>query len=368
MREATSPTLDELCAVLFASLRRADQRSRGVEYLRGLLATPGRKSIRNIASVTGRAEQGLHHFVCDSTWDWTPVRRALAEFVKAHAEPQAWVLRPMVIPKAGTQSVGVGRRFDPTVGHTLNAQQAVGVWAASERTSSPVSWRLQLSPAWVSDERRRDRAAIPDEAAPETIGDCAVEAFHELDGIADGPVVLDAREMDAATILRRLASAGVPLLVRVPNTVRLAAAAPVLPGHGAETVPAAWLMEAVKDLRRPVTWTDSDGVPRTALAAVAPVVVPEVGELRLLGVADVGSAWPEELWLTTMATFTMGTLLRLTRLTHRVDRDFAEIADRVGIRDFSGRSFVGWHRHVTLASAAHAVVAVTGPSRLRLVS
>jgi hypothetical protein len=361
-------TLDQLCAVLFASLRRADQRSRGVEYLRGLLATPGRKSIRNIASATGGPEQGLHHFVCDSTWDWTPVRRALAEFVVARAEPQAWVLAPMVIPKAGNQSVGVGRRFDPTLGHTLNAQQAVGVWAASERTSSPVSWRLQLSPAWVSDERRRDRAAIPDEAAPETIGDCAVEALRELDGQLVGPVVLDAREMDAATTVRRLAAASVPFLVRVPNTVRLVATGPVLPGHGADTVPAEWLMEAIKDLRRPVTWTGSDGVPRTALAAVAPVVLPDLGELRLLGVADIGAAWPDELWLTSMSTCTTATLLRLGRLTHRVDRDFAEIADRVGIRDFSGRSFVGWHRHVTLASAAHAVVAVTGPSRVRLVS
>jgi hypothetical protein len=51
-----------------------------------------------------------------------------------------------------------------------------------------------------------------------------------------------------------------------------------------------------------------------------------------------------------------------------VDHDLTEIAERVGIRDFSGRSFVGWHRHVTLASAAPAVVAVTGSSRVRLAS
>jgi DDE superfamily endonuclease len=360
--------LDELCAVLFESLRRADQRSRGVEYLRGLLATPGRKSIRNIAAATGGPEQGLHHFVSDSTWDWTPVRRALAGFVIAHTEPQAWVLRPMVIPKAGNQSVGVGRRFDPTLGQTLNAQQAVGVWAAAEWTSSPVSWRLHLSSSWLTDAHRRDRAAIPDEAGPETVGDCAVEAFRELDGVAERPVVLDAREMDAAPTVRRLVAAGAPFVARVPNTLRVSAAVPVLPGHGTETVPAEWLMGAVKDLRRPVTWTDSAGVPRTALAAVAPVVVPDVGELRLLGASEVGEAWPDELWLTTVADASARTLLRLARLTHRVDRDFAEIADRVGIRDFSGRSFVGWHRHVTLASAAHAVVAVTGSPGTRLVS
>jgi hypothetical protein len=339
-----NPTLDEMCAVLFASLRRADQRSRGVAYLRGLLATPGRKSIRNIAAATGGPEQGLHHFVCDSTWDWGPVRRALAEFVVAHTEPQALVLRPMVIPKAGNQTVGVSRRFDPVLGQTRNAQQAVGVWAASEWTSSPVSWRLQLS--------------------PETDSDCATEAFRELDGVVERPVVLDARDMDATTIMRRLA--GVPFVVRVPAGLRLSAAGPVLPGHDA--VPADWLLSANKNLRRPATWTDADGVPHTALAAVAPVMVPDIGPLRLLGIAHIGAAWPAELWLTSLPTASPATLLRLARLTRRVDHDLTEIAERVGIRDFSGRSFVGWHRHVTLASAAHAVIAVTGSSRVRLAS
>ncbi|MEK8170410.1 hypothetical protein NKH77_14715 [Streptomyces sp. M19] len=48
-------------------------------------------------------------------------------------------------------------------------------------------------------------------------------------------------------------------------------------------------------------------------------------------------------------------LVRLSKLTRRVDRDFHEVADRLGIRDFTGRSYGGWHRHITLASAAHAV-------------
>jgi hypothetical protein len=354
-------TLDELCTALFASLRRADQRSRGAEYLRGLLTTPGRKSIRNIAAATGGTEQGLHHFVSDSTWDWIPVRHALARYVIAHIEPQAWVLRPMVIPKAGNQSVGVGRRFDPTLGLTLNAQQAVGVWAASEWTSTPVNWRLHLSRAWLADPGRRDRAAIPDEAEPETIGDCATEAFLELDGLASRPVVLDAREMDTTATVRRLVSAGVPFLVRISDVLPLSAS---LPGHG--DVPAYWLAGAIKDRRRPVTWVDALGMRRSALAATATgVMLPDVGELSLFGAASVGGPWPDELWLTNLTAPPM-TLLRLAKLTLRVDEDFAGIADRVGIRDFSGRSFVGWHRHVTLASAAHAVIAVTGQTGSRL--
>jgi SRSO17 transposase len=48
-----------------------------------------------------------------------------------------------------------------------------------------------------------------------------------------------------------------------------------------------------------------------------------------------------------------------------VDRDFADIADRVGVRDYAGRSFAGWHRHMTLASAAHAAVVLRDADQAR---
>jgi syndecan 1 len=334
-----------------------------MEYLRGLLITPGRKSIRNIAAVGGgtATEQSLHHFVSDSTWDWAPVRRALTAFVAGWSQPQALVLRPMVIPKAGNQSVGVSRRFDPVLGQTLNAQQAVGVWVASESVSSPVNWRLHLSQAWLTDRGRRGRAAIPDEVGPETIGDCAVAAYLETAEWLELPLVLDARELGSLATVERLLAAGAPFLARIDSTLRLGAAGTVLPGHGADTVPAQWLMGAAKDLRRPVTWT-AHGLLRTGLAATVRVTLPGAADdLFLLGAAAGGESWPTELWLTNV-TAQAAVLLRLSTLVRRVDRDFTEIADQVGIRDFSGRSFDGWHRHVTLASAAHAVVAMAAQS------
>ncbi|CAM5241870.1 hypothetical protein SALBM217S_05197 [Streptomyces griseoloalbus] len=70
-------------AELFASLRRSDQRLRARQYLSGLLAAEGRKSIRNIAAFAGgtAAEQSLHHFISSSTWDWSPMREALTDRV-----------------------------------------------------------------------------------------------------------------------------------------------------------------------------------------------------------------------------------------------------------------------------------------------
>jgi hypothetical protein len=119
-------------------------------------------------------------------------------------------------------------------------------------------------------------------------------------------------------------------------------------------------MSAVRDLRRPVFGRDA-GVVRS-LAAVVPVRLPTIGagrELSLLGEWEVNRTAPSALWLTDLTTADPAALIRLGRLVQRVDEDFDRIADQVGIRDYSGRSFDGWHRHVTLASAAHAVASFT---------
>lgn len=133
-------------------------------------------------------------------------------------------------------------------------------------------------------------------------------------------------------------------------------------------------MSLAKDMRRPVPGREHGphASSRAGLAATIRVGLPSPpapatagggqagagGELLLLGIGEEGGHWPAELWLTNLTTVSPATLVRLSRLTEKVDRDFTEIADRVGIRDFTGRSFNGWHRHVTLASAAHAVVAL----------
>ncbi|MEV0533889.1 transposase [Kitasatospora sp. NPDC050463] len=374
--------LTELCSVLFTSLSRSDQCRKGLQYLRGLLETEGRKSIRNIAALLGEpaSEQNLHHFICSSTWDWVPIRRALAHHLLGAAAPQAWVVQPMIIPKTGRHSVGVERHFFPALGQVLNAQHAIGVWAASEELSTPVNWRLHLPEVWLKDDLRRSQVSIPDEVGVETLGECMIEACLETTtgwGLPVRPVVLDIGEPQAMTIFGKLSAHGVPLLARVGGDLRLAVLGPVLPGAGSRPLPAHLIMSLAKDMRRPVPGRQHgpQGVLRAGLAAtvrvgLASTTAPAAattagagqagagGELLLLGIGEEGGHWPAELWLTNLTAVSPATLVRLSRLTEKVDRDFTEIADRVGIRDFTGRSFNGWHRHVTLASAAHAVVAL----------
>lgn len=364
--------LTEISSLLFSSLSRSDQCRKAMHYLRGLLEVPGRKSIRNIAALLGDqvSEQNLHHFISVSTWDWVPVRRALASHWISAVPLRAWVVQPVIIPKTGRHSVGVDKHFFPTLGQVLSAQRAIGVWAASDDVSAPVNWRLYLPPAWLTDDYRRSQVAIPDGVPVETLSECVVQACLEAVTcwrLPVRPFVLDSCEVHAVPIFEKLHAAGMPLLVSVCHDQPLTVVDPALPSAGQGPLTAEQIMLMAKDLRRPVVSAGREPgtTPVSHWAATVRVAAPSLsepgpdrGEVLLLGVGDEGGRWPGKLWLTNLSTTPPASAVRLSRLADRVDRDFTEIADRVGIRDFSGRSFGGWHRHTTLASAAHTVVAL----------
>ncbi|MFF7145309.1 IS701 family transposase [Streptomyces nodosus] len=347
----------------------SDQRLRARQYLSGLLAAEGRKSIRNIAALVGgaAAEQSLHHFISSSTWDWTPVRQTLAGLVTRVLAPRAWVVRPLFIPKAGEHSVGVEQQFAPERGQALNGQLAFGTWAATEGTSVPVQWRLHLPESWLRDARRRRRAEIPDRTEAETPEECATATALTVLGqwaVPRRPVVLDTHVTDLGGVIRPFTEDQIPLLTRVHGSTRLIVADRAMPGYRAGALPARDIMESVRGLRRRL---EAAGGPvrRTTLAAAVRVRLSQPGsgpELLLIGEWHERRKAPVALWLAASVTAPVGDLVRLTRLAQRVGQDEKQIGEQVGVRDFEGRSFRGWHRHMTLASVAHAVSALADES------
>ncbi|GJF27853.1 putative ISXo8 transposase [Kitasatospora sp. NE20-6] len=368
--------VQELSDALFASLPRRDQRQRGEQYLRGLLGTEGRKSIRNIAAGLGSpaAEQRIHHFISSSTWDWMPVRAALAAYVEAAVTPRAWVVRPMPIPKAGKHSVGVDHGFDPHRGREFYGQQAFGVWLAADTLSTPVNWRLLLPDSWAGDPARRDRVEIPGGVGGETPEECAAAVLEDILAWSPParPVVLDICSAHAAASVQRFTRAGVPVIARLAANARFTVGSTVLPGYGMGPLTARRILESVKGLRRPTAWTDprDPSVLRSGLAATVRVTPakepgggPSTGEVVLLGRWRDAHRPPAELWLTNMTAASRGTLVQLTDLAGRVGHALGGTGAEAGLKDFEGRSFGGWHRHITLASAAHAVAVLAGSRR-----
>ncbi|WP_441245430.1 IS701 family transposase [Kitasatospora sp. McL0602] len=384
--------LSALCDEVFVSMQRSDQRAKGERYARGLLLAEGRKSMRNIALQLGPGGEGqsMHHFISSSTWDWRPVREALARHLQLMVAPSAWVLRSMVVPKAGEHTVGVARRVDPESGRMVNSQQAYGLWLASREASSPVNWNLHLPAGWLDDRARRSRAKIPERLGENTPGECASRVVLEVAeswGLPRRPVVLEVGEEETAAVLVACTAAGVPFLARVGPTALLTAADSALPERVGQRGSAQGLVSAAaaRTLLRPVQWWDPiEGRARTTRVAALrvqrlrlpqgrPLSRPDQYRpgaqphqawagpyvngrrtLTLLGEWSDNRAWPTDFWLTDL-TAPPGKLLRLAKLARRVERDEAVIGEQVGLRGFVGRSFEGWHRHATLASVAHAV-------------
>ncbi|MCK2220668.1 transposase [Actinomadura sp. ATCC 31491] len=333
--------LSSFCEDLFSTFLRSDQRRWGEVYVQGLLSVPGRKSIRRIsAQVVGRpVDQCLQQFINQSPWDWAPVRQRLAQLLVEAIRPKAWVLEEVVFPKNGSKSVGVARQFVPSAGRLLNCQVGLAVVLVGEEGGCPVNWRLLLPRCWDDDDGLRERARLPEHERSRPHWRHLLQAVDEmvLDwGLPPAPVVVDGRSMPGVEcLLAGLAERGLPYLVRVsPNGMPVS-------GPGAS----------------------SGG------AAARPVPEPARPRLHVVpaqrGPLQPGGGWQPRtgartLWLTDLGRNRVPDLAGLVRMRNRAAAALGSVAAESGLQHFEGRSYQGWHHHVTLVSVAHAYKLLRG--------
>lgn len=66
-----------------------------------------------------------------------------------------------------------------------------------------------------------------------------------------------------------------------------------------------------------------------------------------------GAEEPSDYWLSDLPDHTpLAELVRLAKARWRIEHDYRELKTALGLDHFEGRSWIGWHRHVTLAAAA----------------
>ncbi|MFG3364525.1 IS701 family transposase [Streptomyces sp. NPDC048156] len=342
---------------LFAHLPRADQRRWAEVYVKGLLTTPGKKSLRRMAaSVTPSptASQSLQQFVNVSPWEWRPVRAELTRWVAGHTPVRSWTVAPVVIPKRGSLAAGVHRRFVPGLGRTVNCQLALGAFLTSGLGDVSVDWQLYLPRRWTTDSRLREQARIP-RATGYT--DAAGLCLALLDRLARttrrAPVVIDPEgHMDAETLIEGLEERGHDWIVAVPDTLRLALAPTqgTAPAHPLETI-----RTLVRRHASPRTAARTEGASDSPRLGALSTLMPLPGGDRpclLVGEWTSPSPRPGRTWLTNLPPdrhLEAGALIA-ERAAARAGADETEL----GLHDFAGRSYAGWHRHATLVSAASA--------------
>jgi SRSO17 transposase len=378
---------------VFASVPRKDQRAKIDCYLRGLMTGGRRKSVRAMVSrLPDGNEQNLQQFVNQSTWDPVPVRRRIAERMVPQVGPDAWAVDDVSFPKDGRMSVGVAPQYCGALGKQANCQVAVSVHAVSDTASCPLNWWLFLPREWTDDAARRRRTGVPEEVGHREEWRLSLDALEELAGWALVPpvVVADAGYGQNADFRAALAERGHAYVVGIRGDITVQPHdahpdAPAWSGTGRRPVPryrqppvtvADLAAAAGRDAFKEVTWREGSrgqmtsrflallvrpaGVRSRRLAQQAAVarhgrwdgVLPEV---QLL------AEWPEDedkptrFWLSDLLDDTpIPELVRLAKIRWRIEHDYRELKHGLRLDHFEGRSWPGWHHHVTLVTAAHA--------------
>jgi SRSO17 transposase len=405
------PRLLDFAAEMLGGLPRKDQRAAGELYVRGLLGDGQRKSMQPMAARLGIDHQRLQQFITSSTWDYAAVRRNAARWFASVQPVDALVVDDTGFPKDGDASPCVARQYSGTLGKVANCQIGVSVHLVNERASCAADWRLFCPESWddaaledpVQAARaagRRARAGIPGDVRHQEKWRLALDMLDEMAGpggwgvldqaaaVAGArPVVAaDAGYGDSTAFRLELEQRGWQYAVAVKGTTsahagdaRPAAAArrpgpgrPARPGYPSAPASLRTLAIANADQIRPVTWRQgtraAQGNPDASMTShfLAIRVRPANRDIPRANDGSLPDCWllaewppeagePTDYWLSTLPAGTpIEELARLAKIRWRIEHDYRELKTGLGLDHFEGRSFTGWHRHVTLAALAQA--------------
>jgi len=379
--------LDAFLGDLLAPMGRSERRYWGKLYVHGLLLDGDRKSIEPMAARLGGADvQALRQFVGQSPWAVEQVQEVLAQkLVDTLSEPLVWMIDETAFPKAGTSSVGVARQYCGTLGKIANCQVAVSLHWSSAEMSCPLGWRLYLPEKWVDDPALRARGKIPEEVTYQSKTELALALLDAalLWQVPKLPVVADSaygNDFDFRGALRERAldyAVAVEPSTKVwkedPNAVPVPAAKPT--GRPRRFAPVSAFAEP-QDLRtlaqelpasawQKVTWRAGSKGPMVSRFARLKVWaahgwkaqkhLQRVAEWLLVEWPE-GAPTPRDYWLTQLDQEPPGLrrLVRTARARWRVEQDYRELKEELGLDHYEGRHWLGWHHHVTLVSMAFA--------------
>ena len=377
--------LEAFAAEMFDSMARKDQRRWGEVYLRGLMLDGRRKSIEPMAArLEDGDEQGLQQFVNQSPWAWEPVRERLAERMLGEIEPAGWVIDDTGFPKFGRMSVGVARQYCGALGKVGNCQIGVSVHAASDEASCPLDWRLFLPEEWDRDAERRANAHVPEQVRHSPKWQLVLDMLDELAGWGFRPPVLcgDGAYGDSSEFRLGLAERDLDYVLdaKAKTSALSQTARPESAdyrGKGRPQVPRyrppfsslrELALAASERTAEEVCWRQGS---RGAMSSrfIALRIRPANVKLRRsaaakneeLPVCWLLAEWPEgesepiKYWISNLPEDTpIRRLVHLAKLRWRIEHDYRELKDALGLDHFEGRSWRGWQHHVTLVSVAHA--------------
>lgn len=361
------------------------------DYCVGLMMPCERKSVEPMAAVTAPSRvaaqhQSLLHFVGEGRWSdekvLAKVRAMVLPEMERHGPVEAWIVDDTGFAKQGRHSVGVARQYCGELGKQDNCQVAVSLSIANHHASLPVAYRLYLPEEWTTDRDRCRKAGVSDDIGFKTKHEIALDQlrFACAAGLPRGVVLMDAGYGNNGGLRADITALELPYVAGILSTTTVWAPdkAPLPPkkwsGRGRPPTllrrDAKHRPASVKDLAlglpkrawRTIEWREGSAERLCSRFARVRVRVAHRDERRrtpraqewLLIEWPEGEKEPTKYWLSTLAEdITCRDLVDITKLRWRIERDYQELKQEVGLGHFEGRGWRGFHHHATLCIAAY---------------
>jgi SRSO17 transposase len=381
------------------------------DYCTGLMMPCERKSVEPMAAMTApertaAQHQSLLHFVGEGNWSddkvLAKVREMVLPVIERRGPIEAWIIDDTGFPKKGRHSVGVARQYCGELGKQDNCQIAVTLSIANHHASLPVAYRLYLPKDWVTDRPRRRKAGVPKDITFKTKPAIALEQLRWAcaEGLPPGVVLMDAGYGTDTDLRTSVTALGLSYVAGIQPQTSVWA-----PGTGPR-LPKSWSGQgrppkllrrdgrhqpiSVKKLAlglptrawRKITWREGTAEQlssRFARVRVRPAhrdywLAESRPEEWLLIEWPEDEETPTKYWFSTLpADIAFNQLVDITKLRWRIERDYHELKQEVGLGHFEGRGWRGFHHHATLCIAAYGFLvseretippSETGPARL----
>ena len=348
----------------------ADRRDRcGITAL-GFWRRKGVAAWKPMAAVTAPARvsaqhQKLLHFVANAEWSdeqmLAKVRDLVTPSMTRQGPIEAWIIDDTSFPKKGRHSVGVHHQYCGQLGKQANCQVAVTLSIANHQGSLPIAYQLYLPRAWTDDRSRRAKVHVPSSIRFKTKPRLALEQIRAAvtAKVAPGAVMMDASYGTNSGLRRAITDLGLGYVAAIISTVKVR---PVREGH---PKPKRVSVEALarslpKHAWRTITWREgSNARLRSRFARVRVRAAPIRGEARfaektLLIEWPKDEVAPTKFWLATVDhDMPFRDLVDLAKLRWRIERDYEELKQEIGIGHYEGRTWRGFHHHGTMSIAAY---------------
>ena len=341
-------------------------------YCVGLLLPGERKSVEPMAARlsphrTAAEHQALLHFVGNAPWSdervLAQVRELVLPSIERSGEVEAWIVDDTSFPKKGRHSVGVARQYCGQLGKQENCQVAVTLSIANHAASLPVAWRLYLPAVWAEDPERRRKAHVPDDVGFATKPEIALAQIRaaEAAGIPRGTVLMDAGYGVHAGLRREIAALGLAYVAGIhPSTTVWPAGDPLEEGRREPAGVKALAFGLPAAAFSTVTWREGSADWLGSRYARVRVRTAHSGrgapgpEEWLLVNWPEDAAEPAGYWLSSLPEdIPLATLVDRAQLRWRIERDYQELKQELGLGHYEGRGWRGFHHHATLCIAAY---------------